>query len=136
MNVSVQKGARTRRPAAAAVLALPRGFFANFELFLEKVKKCPPPRIEPNFAPIFPRDVTNRPGPYSFGARDSFLGPGFDLSPKRYAFPGVGARLGGSFFWPGPVTDSGRPGWRPPLLSMSVRLEWEILGSKCVGSGN
>ena len=49
------EGVRARRPAAAAVLALPRGFFRFFALFLEKVKKCPPPRIEPTVSPIFGR---------------------------------------------------------------------------------
>ena len=51
----MQDGARTRRPAAAAVLALPRGFFRFFELFLEKVKKPPLLRIEPTVSPIFGR---------------------------------------------------------------------------------
>ena len=78
-----ERCASERRPAAAAVLALPREFFPFFALFLEKVKKPPLLRVEPNFAPIFPRDVTNMPGPYPLRAQDSFLGPGFDLSREK-----------------------------------------------------
>ena len=52
-----------RRPRRARVLARFSEKFRIFALFLEKVEKPPPLRIEPNFAPIFPRDVTNRPGP-------------------------------------------------------------------------
>ena len=81
--------------SAAAVLALPPQFFPFFELFLEKVKKSPLPRLEPNFAPIFPRDVTNMPGPYSFGARGFSPRPGFDLSREKIRVPGVGASFWG-----------------------------------------
>lgn len=121
------------RPRFGAIFRKISDFLHNFGV----VKKCPPPRVEPNFAPIFPRDVTNMPGPYSFGARDSFLGPGFDLSPRKSKI--VRGR--------GPARGTGFLGWAPPslvrvvslgppVLARVVRLEWEILGSKCVGSGD
>ena len=71
--------------------------FPIFELFLEKVKKPPPPRVEPNFAPIFPRDVTNMPGPYPFGARGFSPRPGFDLSREKVRFPFWDPILGTGF---------------------------------------
>lgn len=77
------------------------------------------------------------PGPYSFGARGFSPRPGFDLSPRKSKIVRGSAPLGDWVPWSG--TSVSGPGGlaRPPsLLERVVRLEWEILGSKCVGSGD
>lgn len=69
------------------------------------------------------------PGPYSFGARDSFLGPGFDLSREKIWVPGVPAPPGGS-------VSCGFLGRAPPSLVRVVSLGPLVLERVAIGVGN
>ena len=98
------------RPRFGAIFRKISDFLHNFGV----VKKSPPPRLEPTVSPIFGRGRDQYARSLSFTRARFVSGAGIRFKPKKIRVSRGRGPTGGSFFWPGPVTDSGRPPCREP----------------------